>query len=322
VYGSRQTSLYFPGGFEMLAREIPMAEGISQFMRERLDLRNVLTPTTSDAENLPSLLFTYLEACLIADDPDRRSIPKLPCETLDGLVHFPDSGITVSGTPRYYAVTNAAKGGVTRVFDKRTNAIAYEDAGYVVRTGRRSWSSQLIGLGHQVTASGKNEIACTTQLAEIRQELPTPARFVLLRLLNLTLFRSVILGAWLRRLIIKKLITKKHVGPFRMKRSITFRADEVHFCDELEATEGTHVDEVDLPRRVLAIHMCSAKYFHPSELEDTPVPASVQEMALELNSNHIASRKFTLRFSPLDQKSAVEVIVGEMDVMHQEEVVT
>jgi hypothetical protein len=203
----------------------------------------------------------------------------------------------VSGTPRYYAVTNASKGGVTRVFDKRKNAIAYEDAGYVVRKGQRCWSSQLIGLGQRVEAPGKNEIACTTRLAEIRQELPTPARFVLLRVLNLTLFRSPMLGSWLRRVIVRHLITKKRLGPFRMKRSITFRADEVHFCDELEATEGIHVDKVDLPRRFLAIHMGSAKYFHPSELEDTRVPESVQEMALELNSNHIATRKFTLRFS-------------------------
>lgn len=322
VYGSRHTSLYFPGGFEMLASEIPMAAGISQFMRERLARRNVLTPTTSDTENLPSLLYTYLEACLTPDNRERRSLPKLPCETLEGLRHFPDSGITAAGSPRYYAITNTAKGGVTRVFDKRTNAIAYEDAGYVVRAGRRCWSSQLIGLGHRVEAGGENEVACTTHLAEIRQQLPSPAKFLLLRVLNLTLFRSLIVGAWLRRLIIKQLITKKYLGPFHMRRSITFRSSEVHFSDELEATKAIHVDDVDLPRRFLAIHMGSAKYFHPSELEHTPLP-SVGKMARELNVNQIAKRKFTLRFSaPPAQKNAVETVVGEMDFMPQEEVLT
>lgn len=318
VYGSRHTSLYFPGGFEMLAGEIPLAASISQFMRERLARRNVVTPTTSDAENLPSLIYTYLEACLTPADRERGDLPKVPCETLDGLIHFSDSGITVAGTSRYYAVSNTGKGGVICVFNKRTDVIAYEDAGYIVRTGNRRWSSQLIGLGHRVEASGKNEIACTTQLAEIRQQLPSPARFVLLRLLHLTLFRSLMLGAWLRRLIIKQLITKKHLGPLRMRRSITFGPDEVHFCDVLEATEAIHVDDVDLPRRFLAIHMGSAKYFHPSELEHTPLPASVREMARELNGNHIAKRKFTLRFSaPPTQKSAVEVVVGKMDFMPQ-----
>src|SRR5690606_25490846 len=37
VYGSRHTSLYFPGGFELLAAEVPMAAAVARFMAARLD---------------------------------------------------------------------------------------------------------------------------------------------------------------------------------------------------------------------------------------------------------------------------------------------
>ncbi len=323
VYGSRHTSLYYPGGFEILASHIPLAASIAQFMREQLARRNVLTPATSDAENLPSLIYTYLEACLTPADCEDRIISKLPCETLDGLVHFPDSGITAAGTPCYYAVSSAGKGGVTCVFGKRMNVIAYEDAGYIVRNGHRQWTSQTLGLGHRVEASGANEIACTTQLAEVRQELPTPIKFILLRLLNLTLFRSLLLGAWLRRLIIGKLITKKRLGPFSLKRSITFAADEIHFCDKLEARDSSPVDGVTLPRRFMAIHMGSAKYFHPSELEATPLPARVSEMARELNREQVAQTQFTLRFpAPVAQKIETDQFTSDTDITSTEEVLT
>ncbi|MGH9901029.1 MAG: hypothetical protein ACRD68_04220, partial [Pyrinomonadaceae bacterium] len=208
VYGSRHTSLYYPGGFEILAREIPLAAKVAEFMRERLGEHNVVTPEVCDAENLPSLSYSYLEACRAAAPPARGgALPPLPCEALDGLRHFPESQLSVAGTGEYYAVVNAAKGGVCRVFDKRTGRVAYEDAGYIVRAGGRRWTSQMQGLGRRADSERADEIVCEARLAEVRQMLPSPANFILLRALNLTLFRSLGLGNWLRRLIVGRLIT-------------------------------------------------------------------------------------------------------------------
>lgn len=297
VYGSRHTSLYFPAGFEILSGEIAMSASIACFMSERLVRRNVVTPGVADAENLPPILSNYLLSCLAALNTDNQVLPELPCETLHGLHHFTDSQITVVGTPCYYAVTNSAKGGLTLAFDKTTSTIAYQDAGYVIRQARKRWTSQLIGLGRRIETSIPNQITCTTRLAEVRQEVPTPLKFILLRVLNLTLFRSLLLGAKLRSLIIKRLITKKLIGPWRLQRSITFGADEIHFCDELIADRSVHVDDIALSSRFTAIHMGSAKYFHPSELESLPIPPEVREMPQSLNQDRKAHLEFSLRFS-------------------------
>lgn len=294
-YSSRQTSLYFPGGIEMLSGEIPLASAIARFLRARLRCQNVVTPATSDMHNLPSLLVTYLEAALAGDD-ERIAPPLLPCETLEGLRRFGESGIVAVGRRRYYAVVNAARGGVCRVFDKQTGKLAYEDAGYLVRAGRRSWTSQRLGLGHQIETPDAQEVACQTQLAEIRQLLPTPALFLLLRLLNLTVFRAVAVGAWVRRLIVSRLITRADAGPFRFARTIRFDADEIHVRDTLEMLAPGRVDEVSLPRSFTAAHMGSAKYFHASELDET-LRVSCTSLASELTRSGGARCEFSLRFA-------------------------
>jgi hypothetical protein len=282
VYGSRHTALYFPGGFEILAGEIPMAAAVARFMRERLSRRNVVTPAVSDAENLAPLMYTYLEACR-APRGAYRTLPALPCETFQGHRQFARSGITVAGSQNYYAVVHLGKGGVCRIFDKHAQEIAYQDAGYLVHTSAGRLTSQLIGFSQVLETTPAAEIACTAQLAEVHQELPTPWKFILLRLLNLTVFRSQTVGAWVRRRIVARLILVKRAGPLRLTQSVA------------------------LPRSFTAIHMGSAKYFHATDLE--PVfEANVAAMAADLNRSRVAQVEFTLEFSPaaVAQKTAME----------------
>ncbi len=302
VYGSRHTSLYFPGGFEILGDAVPMAASVAAFLRERLDRRNVVTPAIADPHNLMVLTHSYLEAALAA--PRAGAAPPLPCESLRGERYFRGAGLSVFGTDRYYSAIGAGKGGVCRVFDRR-RGIAYEDAGYLVRAGGRLYTSQLTGATLNIDAWG-GEVSTQTRFAEVRQELPTPAKYLVLRLLNLTLFRNRALGVWLVRRVIRRLILDKRFGPLRLRRTVTFSADRLEFRDRIEATARVSVDSVELPRRFTAIHMGSARYFHPSDLEPTP-RVDTSHLAAELNARGSAEIAFSLRF-PGD--GPVELIAG------------
>lgn len=295
VYGSRRTSLYFPGGFEILGGQIPLAAAVAQFLRDRLARGNTVTPATTDAENLPSISYAYLEAELAATPPSAATGLRLPCEALEGIRHFADSGIIVAGDAAYYAVANTKRGGLCRVFSKRDASIAYEDAGYLVRARGRWWTSQLARVGGEEHREGSEAVACETQLCEYRPVIPSPLNFLLLRLANLTLFRSVMLGEWLRRRIISRLILTLRKGPVTLQRKITFGRGEICFADTLYLARPVNVEELALPRALTAIHMGSAKYFHRSELTAMPaVPTG--GMAGELNRSGRASCSFTLRF--------------------------
>lgn len=309
-YGSRHTALYFPGGFEILAGEIPEAAAVAAFLRKRLHRGNVLTPAVSDAENLPSQCYSYLEAALAAQrQADPATLP-LPCESLDGTRHFKDSGLTFAARDAYYAVVHGKRGGLCRVFDKRTGKLAYEDSGYVIRSAGKLWASQLAGLGAADEATAAGEVACAAQFAQVRPLVPTPARFLLLRLLNLTLFRSPALGEWLRRQIVARLILSRRPGPFALRRRIAFQQKAVAFHDLLEATAPAEVEAVELPRRFAGIHMGSAKYFHPAELEAIQ-QAPVADLARVLHGQRRAENRFRIELGENEKTELVASLSRE-----------
>jgi hypothetical protein len=309
-YGSRHTSLYFPGGFEILADQVPAAAAVAGYLRERLARGNVLTPASSDAENLPSLCYAYLEAAIAADRPSAPPQPgKLPCVCLRGTRHFAGAGLSFVGKPAYYAVVHGKRGGLCRMFDKRDEKLAYEDSGYVIDAAGRRWSSQFLGLGSLAPGNGE-ELDCATVFAEVRPLVPTPARFVLLRLLNLTLFRSLALGAWLRSQIVSRLILARRRGPFRMRRKVRFEENGVRLDDQLVATAPVQVEEVELPRSFLAIHMGSAKYFHPAELEATQ-SAPLAGVARALNTQRSAQVSFQVEFAAPETNAHVARLATE-----------
>ena len=296
IYGSRHTQQYFPAGFEILSGEIPMAAAVARYIGHRLGRGNVVTPPVVDAENLAALAGNYLDACAARPDAFAGPLPPLPCEKMEDVRHFPASGITAAGTSCYYAVISAAKGGACRVFDKRSGALAYEDAGYLVRAGGKLWTSQRLQTGPPRSAGETNEAACTAPFTEVRPEASTPVRFLLFRLASLTLFRNVRLGAWLRRQIVARLITASRKGPLRLERRVRFGGDEIQFSDRIELERPMAIGAVEIARSFTAIHMGSSRYYHPAELEETPLP-DVRGLAGELETRRSANCEFRLRFT-------------------------
>jgi len=201
------------------------------------------------------------------------------------------------GTRTYYAILSGTKGGVCRVFDKHRAELPYEDSGYVVRAGKRTWTSQLSGLGGRVDLPHPTTLACSTQLAEVPSVALSPAGFLVLRLLNVTLFRSRRLAARFRRFIVRRLIRYRRPGPIRLVRTVTFEPAAVRFHDRLEVERPLRVDSVSLPRAFTAIHSGSAKYFHLTDLLRTP-EVDVRSLAAELTRSNAAEHEFMLCLSP------------------------
>jgi hypothetical protein len=295
-YGSRHTALYFPGGFEILAPEVPMAESVACFMRHRFHTGNVVTPALTDQENLPVLVYAYLQACLDWGEAGRKSSP-LPLESLDGLRHFPHAGLLAVGNRNYYAVANLRQGGTCRIFGKTPAELVFEDAGYVLLAGRSRYTSQAPGSEPLLSDERPQTVVIETHVAEIRQEVLTPIKFLVLRLLNLTAFRHIGLGAWIRRKVIDRLILqRRNQGPAQLTRSITFSEDAISFKDRLILTTSVAIDSVRIARRFTPIHMGSAKYFHTSDLKSLKLPET-NSMATDLNRDRGTRRDFVVRLS-------------------------
>ncbi len=296
VYGSRGTALYYPGGFEILADASPAARSVARFFRERLHRRNVVTPSVADLPNLVPMLYSYLEAALAATDSPAGDRP-LPCETLQGVRPFRHAGLVVAGGQDYYAVIGGATGGVCRVFNRRSGELAYEDAGYLVRTTRGLVTSQARGLGSVVVDDSAEEITCETPFAHLRHEYLTPGRMIVLRVLNLTAFRVAWFAGWFRRLIVRRLVTEVKAAPFRLRRTFRVRQDGLGVTDVLESTGRLRALSLTLARTCTVVHAGSSRYFHPAELTPLDAPAD-ETTAPSLSDGRPLTRSFEIRISP------------------------
>jgi hypothetical protein len=302
AYGSRATALYYPGGLELLASQVPLADSIARHVGERLHRRSVVTPETSDAENLPTLLMSYLEAARAragrgGEVGVDRAVEALPCEVLDGVRRFEESRFVAAGSPRYYGVANLSKGGMCRVVGKARDALSYEDAGYVLSVGRRRWCTQLLGCGEPRAAEDPDTVGVTARFGEVKQTQLTPGSFLILRLLNLTAFRSLTLGAFIRKLIIARLVTARTMtSRFTLQRSIRFLPDRVVLHDVVEAAGAGGVTGLTLARSFSAIHMGSAGYFTSDEAIALPY-LSGADLAAELRRDGRVEQQINVRFA-------------------------
>jgi hypothetical protein len=213
------------------------------------------------------MLGSYLAACQVLEPP--RDAPALPCETLRSNKTYA-AGMHTSGTERYYAVAALHKGGIMRVADRAQERLVYEDAGWVAHGNAQTYASQLLGLSRFEAADGGAVVRANFGI--VRQEQLTPTRFVILRLLNLTVFRSLMLGSWVRRILIARLITSVEPAGIALERRLRFAADRIDVHDTLRLTGDLRIDTLELTRSFTSIHMGSAKYFHPSEAIDLPLP--------------------------------------------------
>jgi hypothetical protein len=270
-YGSRNTGQYAPGGLELLAPSVPMARAIADFMGSRMDGGNVVTPLRSDDDNLPLLTFSYAVAAMSAVDRVGDAAA-LPCERRDVMARFNDSGFVVASTPHYFAITNLSKGGAVRVFDRSNAALTYEDAGYVIESEGRDWSAQMLGESVPAPQGEAETHEVSAHFSAVNRELLTPVKFLVLRILNLTVFRSVWLGALVRRLIIARLITRRERGPWALHRVLTFAPDRVVIRDQVTPSGEGRVTFASLERSLLPVHMGSAKYFTTNELSAVQPP--------------------------------------------------
>lgn len=225
-YGSRNTYHFYPHGFEILA---PFTEKAGQLADQFLrSIPNDKRYHNDDDRMCCHCVYNWLQAWL--DYHPKR--PASIHERQNFVRWFPSSKIAVRKTDKYYAITNLAKGGVTKVFDEEgplgsdTGLIGELDNGKVVVT-------HLIDEKNNISA---DENTCEFRVDGVfsfrRSKLSSPSKMVIFRLLLLTVGRFA--PNLTRSLIQKLLITYKPRTQYRFSRVVRFLDDEVEVVDEIK----------------------------------------------------------------------------------------
>lgn len=287
IYGSRRTSLVYLGGLARLAAGNRVAAGILDLAAGAMGRGDLAGPATMDAGNLAPMLTSVVTALreIATEKPaglPRRSLGEggLPWATPGARADFPLAGLHVRSGAGFYAVCGAANGGTLTVFSRATRQLLLDDGGYIAETsdGHRL-STQTAGVA-RVTGDA---IEIAVPFVRMPAAVPTPGRFVILRLLNLTVMRSIAVGNWVKGRLVAMLMKSGAESGLRLTRRVTWDEQGVQVHDRIENPRRQGLAAMTGGRPFSAIHMASAGYFHGARLGTArpPVVVDVQRLALE-----------------------------------------
>lgn len=251
IYGSRNTRFYYPAGFEFLSKEFPDAAWIAQKMRDSIQNNRTVTLNCMDAPNLVPMFNAYVWA---AEEFSRQGVKMVENFDNFGEKYFKEIGLYLKSTPDFYFWLSMRKSGAWGRYDKRENkwqgdfGALWQSPEDDLYTGQEQQAKVEFGVD---TIKMQIPLVCHSQM------LPSPMKFLLLRILNLTLMRSSIFSKIIKKFLVKILIQKKQKTIFYGRRCFDLfcRFPLVEDVAEIGWKSQTSI------KPFYAIHMASQGYW-------------------------------------------------------------
>jgi hypothetical protein len=280
AYGSRRTRIAYLGGFALLGAEFPLAGSIGAALCAAQADEVAVTVETVDDGNLAPLLTNVVRALSMPSVwTESVKDASLPRHRQAARVDFAEAGLHVRATPAYYAIAGSRNGGTLTVFDRSTNACVCDDGGYVGQlSDGRLVTSQVMG-DHVVKAEA-GSVTVEAGFRIMSRSVPTPGLFLLLRLLNLTVMRSITIGNAIKRALVARLVAPQGRVDMTVARRFIF-GERVEIHDRFSNTGNLSIRW--LRGRVLfqSVHMASAGYYEGANFHRRPVaPVEIDAEAL------------------------------------------
>ncbi|MFB0538244.1 MAG: hypothetical protein ACETWR_25055 [Anaerolineae bacterium] len=282
IVGSRQTLHFYPHGFEILSREIPLAGAVAQKMLEGLREDKLVPP-----EIMADRYFLYRVSELLQSyldwQPRSDVLPLLPYERPPFVKYFPQGKMFVAKTPRAYLVANLAKGGVTKVFSLDSNRLIYNDSGMVgtLQDGKVV-SSQWIDRSHEIIVD-EAHFAVAGRLNRIPSQIFTPFKMILFRLTLLAIGWSARLSHLMKGSIRKVMMLGSRPVPVAFRRSLRLRQDSIDIQDQIALLGKSRFSSLFLGDEFPVRYVPQSRYFQSQELDSRGLRFD-EELLSELNT--------------------------------------
>jgi len=261
LYGSRNTEVYYPAGLVSRSNEIEEFAMMAKYLTPK---DQHVMPQNIDIGNYIPLLNAYAVAALRYDEVKNsiESCNKKQFYLKEDEIDFKDTGIYLYSNKNYFALINYKKGGTLKVFDKQTNKLDIEDGGlFGVLIDGTKFSTQQFN--HSVTFSNR---LINADFFKINESSPNPLNFIILRVLALTIFRSVYLGNVFKKFIVNMLMTGKNKIEGNVKREFEFGEDKIIISEKTNMPK--ECKNIKHMGKSKAIHMASSGYFISQNFEN------------------------------------------------------
>ena len=221
-YGSRNTALFFPHGFELLAGLLPEASCVSD-----LYLRGILRDRrvhVDDDRLCAHLTYNHLQACL---DVSGRTEDPPPYRKSEER-YWKGARLYLNRKNGLHAVISAAKGGVIRLYTN--DELTYADSGLIVRLANGLTLVSHLTDDYETTLLDGG-IRIEGHLGPCRFRLPSAVAQAFFHLGMSAVGHWA--SDWVRALLQRLLIVGKRTDPMRFRRTFLFKDTEVVLVDEL-----------------------------------------------------------------------------------------
>lgn len=259
MLGVRSTAVLYPAAFEKLAgRDLEFGPLAAKIRRGWSDSK-VPLPSWLDFENGMRLADDALEA------HDAQIAGLQESELPHGQTVLPLAGIVVWRTPQHTVATATRLGGATVVYQDRQ--LVAEDAGFLAESPDGPAITRMSESGQQVHLDSHSLKIRAQFFRSLHDEL-TPARFVLLRVLNLTVLRFEWVAELFKKIVVRRLMTGRKPLEMFLERQVLVEGGRVKIVDQLRRNRPAPVGErVFRMRRTVGAHMATSRYFQEQELD-------------------------------------------------------
>jgi hypothetical protein len=262
-YGSRNTRFYYPAGLEALAPEIPEAAALADFMRGSIRDLTVVTLTAIDDPNLIPTFNAYCWAAALHGEQETlesETLPLIPAlSDSTWRSQFTEAGLIVDKGTKHYTIVSWHKSGVCYHFPSETGK-PWIDVGVVAISPNGQYFSSQAYQAHNSMQLDGDTLTVTAPLVAMHQQLPSPLQFIILRLLNVTIMRSLVLGNLVKKFLVRLLITGQRVAPVSNRRTIHLGAN-LNIKDSWKEEQGKGFNRIEVKYPFSAIHMASQGYW-------------------------------------------------------------
>ena len=221
MYGSRDTNLILPAGFEIIKNDITSSFIISQKIKESVISKKIINPHSFDDRFLAEELYTYLDF----DEKPKKKDPNfcLPYEGKRFKKLFRDAGIYVVKWKEHYLIINLTKGGIGKLFIKdnlQKNLLPYS-----FKKKDKIYSTY----GPSTFDIQDDKISINSHFYVYQTRFQTFFSAIALGIIN-----QIGLGKFAKKIIRKRLIHKIKKSKYSFKREIKLEKSEIHINDSFK----------------------------------------------------------------------------------------
>lgn len=262
TYGSRSTRFYYPGGVVSLSNKINSFNQMKGILEDSILNNLVVNLSSIDEPNLIPLFNSYVRSSVNFEKNNKTTALQQETYRYNNprQLYYPEAGIYIDYGLNHKTIISTYKGGVVYHFSSKNTLI---DSGVLLKNNKGKFASSQNYNKKNIIEINEDEnfLIIRSKLTSFTKSLPNIYQFLLIRIMSLTLFRSTMIREFVKKVLVRFLITGKKYWSVELERKIKL-GENLKIIDNLiDHGKATSFVKIDSPSEFVSFHMASKGYW-------------------------------------------------------------